>query len=61
MKGKRFAEVEFITCLAMVAQRWTIHLREDWTAKEAWDVLDASVQYTTIRPASNIPLVFRKR
>jgi hypothetical protein len=59
--GKRFSEIEFVICMAMVAQKWTIHLKSGWTKEKVWDILDASVQYTTIRPSSNIPLVFKKR
>jgi hypothetical protein len=61
MTGKRFAEIEFVTCLVMVVQNWTIHLKDEWTEKQVWDVLEASVSYTTMRPGSNIPLHFRKR
>lgn len=59
--GKRFAEIEFVICMAMVAMKWTIHFKDDWTEQMVWRVLDASVQYTTIRPSSNIPLVFKRR
>ncbi len=59
--GKRFAEVEFITCLAMVVEGWTIHLGDGWTKQDARNILDASVQYTTIKPPSNIPIVLKKR
>ena len=59
--GKKFAEIEFITCLAMVMQKWSVHLREDWSEQQAWDVLDASEEYLLIRPSSHIPLVFKKR
>jgi hypothetical protein len=59
--GRRFAEVEFITFLAMVVERWTIHLGDGWAKEDARSVLDASVQYTTIKPPSNIPIVLKKR
>jgi hypothetical protein len=61
MVGKRFAEIEFVICMAMVVKKWTIHFEDDWTEQMVWRVLDASVQFTTIRPSSNIPLVFKRR
>jgi hypothetical protein len=50
-----------VTCLAMIAQKWSIHLKEDWTDAKVWDVLDASVEFLTIRPSSDITLLFKKR
>lgn len=61
MIGKKFAEVEFVTCLANVVQNWTIDIKDEWSEQQVWNVLDASVRYATARPASNIPLVFKKR
>ena len=59
--GRRFAEIEFVTCLALVVQKWHIRLAEGWTKAQVWNILDASVQYATIRPSSNIPIVLEKR
>lgn len=59
--GRRFAEVEFVTCMALVVQKWRIQLADGWTKVRVWKILDASVQYTTIRPSSNIPVVLKKR
>lgn len=59
--GRRFAEVEFVTCLALVLQKWRIDLVDGWDKERVFKVLDASVQYATIRPSSKIPIVLRKR
>ena len=59
--GKRSVEMEFITCLAMVVERWTIHLGDGWTKEDARSIHDASVQYTTIKPPSNVPIILKKR
>lgn len=59
--GRKFAEMEIIGCLAVMAQGWTFHLKEGWTKKMAWEVLNSSTQFTTIRPQRNIPIVLRRR
>lgn len=61
MIGKRFAEVEFITCLTMVIQSWMICLRDDWTKQQVHDILDSSIRFSIMRPGSKIPLVFKRR
>jgi hypothetical protein len=59
--GRQFAEMEFVTCLAMVTQRWTVHLREHWTEQEARLVVDKSAHVLTLQPVGDIPLVFKRR
>jgi hypothetical protein len=59
--GKKFAEVEFITCLATILMGWTIHLADGWTKEDVRGILNASVQHTTIKPGSSVPIVFKKR
>lgn len=59
--GKRFAEIEFVACLAMIIQKWSVHLKEGWTVQMVWDVVNASEEVLLIRPISDIPLVCRKR
>lgn len=59
--GRRFAEIEFLTCIVMVVQRWTIHLKYDWAEQQARDTLSDNVHVLTLQPASVIPLVFKKR
>ena len=59
--GRRFAEMEFLTCLAIVTQKWTIHLKEDWTVQQARDTLHEKMHVLTLQPVSNVPLVFKRR
>ncbi len=59
--GRRFAEMEFLTCLAIVTQKWTIHLKEDWTVQQARDTLDKKTHVLMLQPVSNVPLVFKRR
>ena len=59
--GRRFAEVEIMTHLVMIVQKYTVHLKEGWTREQVWDGLNTSVQTTTIRLRSPIPLVFKRR
>jgi hypothetical protein len=61
MIGRRFAETEIITHLSMIMQRYTIHLKNGWTKERVWEELHGSVQSTTFRLQSPIPLVFKKR
>jgi hypothetical protein len=53
--------MEIITCLAVIAQKWTFHLKEGWTKEMAWEVLNASNMFTSIRPSKNIPIVLKRR
>jgi hypothetical protein len=59
--GRKFAEMEIITCLAVIAQKWTFHLKEGWTKGMVWEVLNASNMITSIRPRKNIPIVLKRR
>ena len=59
--GRQFAEMEFVTCLAMVTQRWTIHLSEGWTEQQAHLAVENSAHVLTLQPVVNIPLVFKRR
>jgi cytochrome P450 len=59
--GRKFAEMEFLTCLAIVIQKWTIHLKEDWTVQQARDTLHEKMHVLTLQPVSNVPLVFKRR
>jgi hypothetical protein len=40
---------------------WTIHLADGWTKEDVRGILNASVQHTTIKPGSSVPIVFKKR
>jgi len=42
-------------------QKYTVHLKEGWTKEQVWEGINKSIQIGTIRLASPIPLVFRKR
>lgn len=59
--GRRFAEAEFVTALAMLTKRYVIELEEGWTREMVWDALNSSYQVLTMRIGRNVPLVFRKR
>lgn len=59
--GRRFAEVEYLTFLIIVVQKWRVNLREAWTEQQARDALDRNVMLLTVQPAVSIPLVFRRR
>jgi len=59
--GRKFAQVEFVACLVMVIRGWRIELKDDWTRKEAFDVLNKSTTMITLAPPTEIPLVFRQR
>jgi hypothetical protein len=50
-----------MTFMAIVLQRWTIHLKPDWTEEQAWDVINGSKHFLTLQPVSSIPLVFKRR
>jgi hypothetical protein len=45
----------------MIVQKWSIGLKEDWTEKKVWDVVNASEEISLIRPSSDIPLVLKRR
>ena len=53
--------MEFVTSLAMVVQRWTIHLREDWTEEQARLEVEKTTHVLTLQPAGSVPLVFKRR
>ena len=59
--GRRFAEMDFLTYLTIVTQKWTIHLKEDWTVQQARDTLDKKMHVLMLRPVSNVPLVLKRR
>lgn len=59
--GRRFAETEFITCMALIVQRFRVELKPSWTERMAWDVLNGSKHFLTLQPVSSIPLIFKRR
>lgn len=59
--GRRFAQVEFVTCLVMVVRRWSIELKDGWSEDRVWTILDKSQSALTMSPPAEIPLVFRQR
>ena len=59
--GKKFAEMEFVTCVSMVVQQWRVSVGDGWSEQQVLNALDASVLNLTFRPAVNIPFVFTKR
>jgi hypothetical protein len=61
ISGRRFAEVEYLTFLVIVAQRWTVHLKDDWTEQQALEALNNNTTLLTVQPAVRIPLVFKRR
>jgi hypothetical protein len=50
-----------VACLVMVIRGWRIELKDDWTRREAFDVLNKSTSLITLAPPTEIPLVFRQR
>lgn len=61
MLGRRFAEMEFLTFLSTVMQKWSVHLRDDWTVERARDTLHATKHVLTLQPVATVPLVFKRR
>ena len=59
--GRKFAQVEVVACLVVLAQRWRIELQEGWTKEKVWEVIDKSITIITLAPATEIPLVFKRR
>ncbi|KAH9244388.1 hypothetical protein BASA81_018204 [Batrachochytrium salamandrivorans] len=55
--GKRFAQVEFITTLALIVQKYTIHLPDGVCIEDLVD----SIQRVTLRPKKDVRLCFRPR
>ena len=50
-----------MACLVVLAQRWRIELQEGWTKEKVWEVIDKSITIITLAPATEIPLVFKRR
>ncbi|KAH6587212.1 hypothetical protein BASA50_001345 [Batrachochytrium salamandrivorans] len=55
--GKRFAQVEFITTLALIVQKYTIHLPDGVCIE---DLVDSTYQITLL-PKKDVRLCFRPR
>ncbi|KAH6583588.1 hypothetical protein BASA61_007919 [Batrachochytrium salamandrivorans] len=55
--GKRFAQVEFITTLALIVQKYTIHLPDGVCIEDLVD----STQQVTLCPKKDVRLCFRPR
>jgi len=55
--GRRFSEVEFMTILTLIIQKYSIHL----SSKMNPQTVLLSTRTITLRPANPIELVFRKR
>ncbi|KAH6572683.1 hypothetical protein BASA60_006494 [Batrachochytrium salamandrivorans] len=55
--GKRFAQVEFITTLALIVQKYTIHLPDGVCIE---DLVDSTYQITLL-PKKDVKLCFRPR
>ena len=61
MVGKRFAQVELVTCVSLVMREWSVELKEGWNADRVWSALNESISVLTLQPQTDIPLIFKQR
>jgi cytochrome P450 len=59
--GRRFAEAEYVTALAMVGKEFQVGLQGGWSEEMVWEALRRGKQGLTIRMAREVPIKLTRR